>query len=111
MKEELLKELLVKYYKGETSLEEERILKECFSGNEVLPGFEAEKVIFSHYSVMSTTQDAPDDLEVRILDSINSYESNHRRTGKKLRIYSSISIAAAFMLFAVSYFLLEKSLT
>ncbi len=50
MKEEKLRQLLNKYYDGNTSPGEEKELKQYFSGNAILPGYEAEKDIFRHYA-------------------------------------------------------------
>jgi predicted Zn-dependent peptidase len=52
MTENRLKEILDKYYEGESSPEEELELKKYFSGNDVLKGYEAEREIFRQYSVI-----------------------------------------------------------
>lgn len=108
MKEERLKELLEKYYNGETSLEEERILSELFCGDETIPGYEAEKEIFRHYGEMTIIPAPADDLEKKIMDSIDGYEMKRKQTLRRVRLYSSISIAAAIALFAVFYFFLKQ---
>jgi len=43
MKEEKLKQLLDRYYDGNTTSEEEKELKEYFSGTDIFPGYELKK--------------------------------------------------------------------
>lgn len=106
MKEERLKELLERYYNGSTSVEEEYILKEYFSGNDILPGFEAETEIFRYFSGDEKTIFLADSLESRILESIDILE-------KKQKFKSSffdrnrvaiLSMAASLLILLGSYF-------
>ena len=107
MKEELLKELLEKYYNGDTSVEEELSLKEYFSGDEVHPGYEAEKEIFRLYSA-SEEITAPDDgLEARIKLAIDHLEEHQSKQTPVIRRYTVMSIAAALLILVASYFMLK----
>lgn len=107
MKEELLKELLEKYYNGDTSVEEELSLKEYFSGDEVHPGYEAEKEIFRLYSA-SEEITAPDDgLEARIKLAIDHLEEHQSKQTPVIRRYTVMSIAAALLILVASYFILK----
>jgi hypothetical protein len=108
MKEELLKELLEKYYSGDTSLEEEHRLREYFSGDVVLPGYEAEIEIFRLYSVSGEISYPDDILEGRIKDAIDHLEEHHSRRILPIRRYALVSIAAGLMILAVSYFMLRQ---
>jgi hypothetical protein len=105
MKEEKLRELLEKYFNGDTSLEEEKALREYFSGDEILPGYDTEREIFNGYSSASEAiPPASEDLESRILSSIDDYEKeNHRK--RFTRQYMAISgIAATLLILVGSYF-------
>jgi len=105
MKEETLKGLLEKYFNGDTSLEEEKVLRKYFSGDDILPGFDTEKEIFNSYSSASEAiPPASEDLESRILSSIDDYEKeNHRK--RFPRRYMAISgIAATLLILIGSYF-------
>ena len=107
MKEELLKELLEKYYKGDTSVEEELILKEYFSGEGVLPGYEAEQEIFRAYSASGEIIAPDDEFESRIKSAIDELERNRVPHAPVIRRFTIVSIAAALLILIVSYFMLK----
>jgi hypothetical protein len=101
MKEEKLKELLERYYNGDTSDEEEFLLRKYFLGNEVFPGYEAEKEIFSYYSGNEEAYAPSDDLEKRIIKSIDAIEGKHTFSRKRLIL---LSVAASLAILIGSYF-------
>lgn len=101
MKREELKELLEKYYAGQTSTEEEERLKKYFSGTDVIPGFEAEKEIFSHYTISENIPVPSVDFEDRILRGI---DKKGRTISLKKRYITVVSTAAAILLLVGSYF-------
>ena len=107
MKEELLKELLEKYYNGETSIEEELRLKEYFSGKDVLPGYEAEKEIFRLYSASGQIAAPDDELEARIKIAIDHFEEPKMKRTPVIRRYTVMSIAAGLLILIASYFMLK----
>jgi hypothetical protein len=107
MKEELLKELLEKYYNGETSIEEELRLKEYFSGKDVLPGYEAEKEIFRLYSASGQIAAPDDELETRIKIAIDHLEEPKMNRTPIIRRYTVMSIAAGLLILIASYFMLK----
>ena len=102
MKREELKELLEKYYAGKTSTEEEEKLKKYFSGTDILPGFEAEKEIFSHYTSSERIPVPSVDFEDRILKGI---EKKQRTISLKKTYITVISAAATIFLLVGSYFI------
>lgn len=106
MKEEKLKELLERYYNGNTSDEEEFLLKEYFSGNDILPGYEAETEIFRFYSANERMAAPSDKLESSILDSIDYLEEDRKlkKSIFKRRRIIIISAAASLLILAGSYF-------
>ncbi len=93
MNEGLLKRL-ERYYQGETSLEEEKLLKE-----EILAGKEnsAEKDFFTLFAEESRL---PAGLENEIFTKV---EGEVRRKGLRIRLYSLISVAASLALIATIY--------
>jgi len=101
MKEEKLRELLEKYYSGSTSDEEEAWLREYFSGEEILPGFETETDIFRYYSDSKGITPHSDNLEARILTSVDTLDQKLKIRIRRLIIYSA---AASLLLLAGSYF-------
>ena len=109
MKKEELKDLLEKYYNGESTLEEERLLRDYFRGENIYEGFEADREIFGFYSASPDMSEPSMDLEERIIKKINGAG----KTGGKAvmrRIYIiSTGIAAAVMLIAALYFFIMKT--
>lgn len=88
--------LLNKYYKGETSLDEERQLKHSSADS----GFsEAEQDMFAFFENESAI---PDDLEASMLAGIS--KANSKSKVRKMRWYS-IASAAAVVAVVVSVFL------
>lgn len=109
MKEEEIKRLLDRYYSGDTSLTEENLLKEYFSGDDVAPGFKAEAAIFRLYAGRDPLPGPSDELEMRIIKSIDDLELS-RRTYSLRRIYISLAgIAAISLVMAGSYFFFIRS--
>lgn len=88
--------LLDKYYKGETSLDEERQLKHSSADSDFS---EAEQDIFAFFENESAI---PDDLESSMLAGISKANSKSRI--RKMRWYS-IASAAAVIAVVVSVFL------
>jgi hypothetical protein len=106
MKEELLKELLEKYYNGETSLEEEQSLRDFFSNANVPGGYEAEKEIFSYYPELALNTEPDDDLEGRIRVAIDRAGEPVKTRTRFLRPYTLTGIAAGLLILIASYFIL-----
>ncbi len=105
MKREELKRLLEKYYDGQTSAEEEERLKKYFSGKDILPGFEAEKEIFSHYKMSENIPVPSVDFEDRILKGIADLDKKQRTLSLKKRYITIISAAATILLLVGTYFI------
>ena len=105
MKEEKLKQLLDKYYNGNTSSAEENELKDYFSGNKIFPGYETEKEIFSHYSHSEKIPLPAVDFESRILRAIDNLEVNTRKILIRKRYISYLGTAATILIL-VGYYLI-----
>lgn len=103
MKEEKLRNLLNKYYDGNTIPEEEQQLKEHFSGDEIFPGYEAEKEIFSHFTRSERIPVPSDDFEKRIMNAIDDLERNGTKSIIRKRYISVLSTAAAILILVGSY--------
>jgi hypothetical protein len=100
MKEEDLKRLIDRYYSGESTEEEEIVLKEYFRKDNIPEGYEAEKVIFGYYSEFEDIPEPSVDFEARILAGLDASE----RRGIKKYLLPLISAAAGLLLLAGSYF-------
>jgi hypothetical protein len=108
MKQEELKKLLERYYSGDTSPEEEIILREYFTGDAIFPGFEAEKDIFTHYSSEEKIPGPSRDLEQRITGSIDALE-NTGSIKAGTRLFAIISVAATLIILVGSYFFFSRN--
>jgi hypothetical protein len=107
MKKEELDRLLAKYYNGETTGEEEDILRVFFTAGDVPPGYEAEIDIFSFYNNAVEVPEPSDDLEVRIFAGIdNADEQPGKRTNRKYFV-TFLSSAAAIAVLMLSYFIFK----
>ena len=82
--------LLSKYYKAETSLEEEKLLNSEFMTNEI---HEAEKDMFGYFD---SEGKVPEDLEEMIFTKV--VESSKKRKTIRRRFYSITSVAATFLI-------------
>lgn len=87
--------LLNKYYKGETSLEEEKEIKKMILAEEEIS---SEQDIFGYYKLESTI---PEDLEENIFAAINEKQKN--RKSFKIRLFSISSAAAVILIFLSIY--------
>ena len=88
-------DLLDKYYKGETSLEEEKTLKTHFNDEE---NDSAEKDIFGYFQNESFV---PKDLEETIFSGLT--EKQHKSKILKIRLLSISSVAASIIIFLSIY--------
>jgi hypothetical protein len=109
MKEEELNILLNRYYSGESSAEEERILKEFFQGENVPVEYEAEKEIFYQYSLSVSIPEPSADFEERIIAGIDELEKNRKSLIIRRIVLYSLSTAAGLIIVAGSYFFLNSN--
>lgn len=101
-----IEKLLQKYYNGETSLEEEEVLRTFFASRDVPGHLEAEKEMFCYYYSQSWNEAANPGLEGKILDTIRIEGIRYRKQPVKKRLYLFTSVAASFLILLGSYFLI-----
>jgi hypothetical protein len=104
MTTEELNRLLAKYYSGESSEEEESLLRSFFNGDNIPEGFEAEKKIFGYYLNAVEVPEPSPDFETRILADIDEHENKNRSQKLRKFILPIISTAAGLLIIAGSYF-------
>lgn len=109
MKEEELDKLLEKYYKGESSEDEEITLKKFFQSDSIPEGYEAEKEVFSLYSLSGIIPEPSIDFEERIVAEIDNIEKNRKSAITRKIVLYSLSTAAGLLIIAGSYFFLNNS--
>jgi hypothetical protein len=104
MNSEEIKRLLEKYYEGDSTSEEELLLKKFFSEEDVPGDLSDEKEIFMYYLQSSAIPEPSADFEDRILSAINTEDKDIARI-KRRRLYVTLSgIAAGMLILAGSYF-------
>ncbi len=103
-------QLLTKYYDGNSTVEEERLLKDYFGGTGVPEELLEEQEIFRYYSSVSN-KDVPEpsaDFELRIIDAIDREEKRTAVPGRR-SLYRMLSgVAAAMLILAAAYFFFES---
>lgn len=113
METKRIAELLDKYYRGETTLEEERQLKGFFQQEEVPEELQADKDVFLLYTGLAQQPvDLPEGLEERLSASIGRWqkESQRRRPWLRPSIRRwSIGIAASLLIAAGMGIYLQKA--
>lgn len=109
MKKEELDKLLEKYYKGESSEDEELSLKKFFQSDIIPEGYEAEKEIFSFYSLSDAIPEPSFDFEDRIVAEIDAVEKNRKASITRRIVLFSLNTAAGLLIIAGSYFFLNNS--
>jgi hypothetical protein len=104
MNSEEIKRLLEKYYEGDTTSEEELLLKKFFNMNNVPPDLRSDQDIFRFYMQMAVIPEPSADFETNIISAIDS-EDKELRGFKRRRLFVTLSgIAAAMLIIAGSYF-------
>lgn len=105
-----IKSLLEKYYNGETSIEEEKILKTYFEGKSVSDELIADRDIFMYNSNEIKVQDSLPDLSEEIWNGIKKDQvADNSRITKRIN-YRLLRIAAGFIVLFASYFLLKNEI-
>lgn len=104
MKQEEIKQLLDKYYAGETTGEEEVLLKRYFSQADIPAELRDEMEIFRFFSQSSVIPEPSADFETRIISAIDSYDQVSGGI-KRRKIFLVLSgIAAGMLILAGTYF-------
>jgi hypothetical protein len=109
MNEEELKRLLEKYYNGNSTVDEEKNLKDYFKHSDSAKGNEAEKDIFRYYLSAGMIPDPSIDFEDRIMAEIDNLDSTEELHRNKRIILSFMSAAAVLIIAVSSYFFLINS--
>ena len=105
MKEERLKELLDRYYRGESSEAEEAELREYFSGEIIPEDFDAEREIFRYYSASEIIPVPSEGFTERIIREVDELNEGRKRVFSRKRILAILSVAATVLILIGSYFI------
>ena len=91
-----IEKLLVKYFEGETSLAEERSLREFFQQEEVPAHLEELKLQFELFE-SEAGEELPSDFDEKLFDEIERQERG-RRSGRRTTIYYISGVAATILI-------------
>ncbi|MFC2128383.1 hypothetical protein ACFLRR_00770 [Bacteroidota bacterium] len=101
--------LLEKYYKGETSLKEEKELIKYFLNNEVSDDLLSEKEMFTYFSYDNAEDIPAADFEQKLINNINNPAFNSQRKRRLPVLYNSLRIAAGIAILLASYFFIDNN--
>ena len=104
MSEEELKRLIEKYYSGESTEEEEGILRAYFIENSAPPGYEAEKEILSFLMEAGDVPEPSAGFEARIIKAVDSSDEKELSSRVRRILVPLTGIAAGLLILAGSYF-------
>lgn len=99
-----LDRLLNKYYKCESTDEDEKLLRAFFSSGDIPDGYEAEKDIFSYCLASVSVPEASIDFEDKIMKGISVYETRPLSGRFKKTFIPYLSVAAALLILVGLYF-------
>jgi hypothetical protein len=102
--------LLEKYYNGEASVEDEKILRTYFEGSNISDDLIADRDIFLYNSNEIEIQNSLPDLSEEIWEGIKNEQIKiDNKTTKRIN-YRLLRIAAGFIVLFASYFLLKNEI-
>jgi hypothetical protein len=104
MSTEELNRLLGKYYNGDCTEEEERILRGYFLQDDVPEGYNAEKVIFGYYNSSGDIPEPSADFEARIMSGIDAVDTENESRKFRRYILPYLGAAAGLLILAGSWF-------
>lgn len=94
-----IKQLIGKYYEGETSLAEEQILRDFFSGPDVPWELAGHVPVFAHFAQARNEEITDPDFELELSAKLRNEEKNGIAfLPKKNRLTYAVSLAAAIVL-------------
>ncbi len=108
MRKDEIKHLLEKYYRAETTVDEEADLKEYFRNNSDIQGYEAEKEMFGYFSATSDIPMPDNKFEERIISNLRTGSRTSPGTRRRNLIISLSGVAASVLIIAGVNFLSQK---
>jgi hypothetical protein len=94
--------MLEKFYRGDTTLEEERRLQQYFASTAVPEEMIPDKELFEAFDDGSDSVEVPDDLNDKILNSIDLMDRKETRT-RRITMYSLSGLAAGLLVLIAVY--------
>lgn len=105
---EKVRKMLERFYRGDTTLEEEKSLQDYFSSKTVPEELLADQELFRALESNEDDIEVPGDLNAKVLDTINREERRSLKT-RRISLYSFSGLAAGLLaLIAVYVFFLRN---
>ena len=105
-----MKALLEKYYNGDTSTEEEEILKNYFERDDISDEFVADKDIFMYNIHEKSNLNSIPDISDQIWNNIEKQEVIIENKRRKSINYTLLRVAAGITILVASFFLLKNDI-
>ena len=99
---ETIRKMLDRFYQGNTSLEEEKMLREYFSAATVHEDFMPDKALFTSLASESEDIVVPDNLNHKILEAVDQAEKKFNRT-RRISLFSLSGLAAGLLVMIAVY--------
>ena len=99
---EEIRKMLDRFYQGQTTLEEEKILEEYFSSTTVPEEFIPDKDLFQSFKEGDNSVFVPTDLNQKIVASIDQVERKATRT-RRISVFSLSGLAAGLIIMIAVY--------
>jgi len=103
-----IEKLIGKYENGETTLQEEEILRSYFSGSDIPPHIAVYREVFDFYETASQETLPDENFDDKLLNKLGIDQEPESKPGKIKRMYTLVSIAASFILLLSFYFILQN---
>ncbi|HER09290.1 MAG TPA: hypothetical protein ENO20_10320 [Bacteroides sp.] len=97
-----LRKMLERFYRGETTLEEEKQLHEYFASTKVPEEFIPDKELFRTFQSGDDAVSVPGDLDQKIIASIDQAERRAVRT-RRISVFSLSGLAAGLLILIAVY--------
>jgi len=99
---EEIRKMLERFYRGETTLEEERLLREYFSSARVPEELLADRDLFRSLEPSGNFVTVPDSLNRKILEVIDKQEKKEVRT-RRISVFALSGLAAGLLVVIALY--------
>ncbi|MBC35472.1 MAG: hypothetical protein CL663_05465 [Bacteroidetes bacterium] len=96
--------LLERYFSGETSLEDEKLLMEYFQGDDIPSHLQSLKGQFEYYSDEKEKEFLDESFDNKIIDLIQSEEEKSVKNTRRMYLYMASGIAASVLILMSLFF-------
>ncbi len=93
-----IENLLEQYFEGNTSLEDEKILKDFFQGENIPAHLASLKNTFKYFSEENKKDELDESFDQKLFAKINHFEIDHKRQNRKRFLYIASGVAASILI-------------